>query len=75
MTTMASDTKIIPLALDESLYRLIENHAQLEGESLEDFILNRLQDSIDAWNDYVSAVSLLNGEEEEHFHVCAPVAD
>lgn len=75
MTTIANNTKIIPLAIEDSLYRLIQTHAQLEGESLEDFILNRLQDSIDAWNDYCSAVSLLNSDEEEHFHVCVSSAD
>lgn len=69
MTTLAAKTKIIPLAIDESLFETISLHAQQEGESLEEFILNRLHDSIDAWTDYCDAVSLLNDEEEAHFHL------
>ena len=69
MTTLAAKTKIIPLAIDESLVETIKIHAQQEGESLEEFILNRLHDSVDAWTDYCDAVSLLNDEEEAHFHL------
>ena len=69
MTTLAAKTKIIPLAIDESLFETIRLHAQQEGESLEEFILNRLHDSVDAWTDYCDAVSLLNDEEEAHFHL------
>lgn len=69
MTTLAAKTKIIPLAIDESLFETISLHAQQEGESLEEFILNRLHDSVDAWTDYCDAVSLLNDEEEAHFHL------
>ena len=69
MTTPAAKTKIIPLAIDESLFETIQIHAQQEGESLEEFILNRLHDSVDAWTDYCDAVSLLNDEEEAHFHL------
>ena len=69
MNTLVNKTKIVPIALDESLFETIKTHAKLEGETLEEFILNRLHDSIDAWNDYCNAVSLLNSEEEEHFHI------
>lgn len=69
MTTPAVKTKIIPLTIDESLFETIQIHARQEGESLEEFILNRLHDSVDAWTDYCDAVSLLNDEEEAHFHL------
>ena len=69
MNTLTRNTKIVPIAIEESLFETIKTHAQLEGESLEEFILNRLHDSIEAWNDYCSAVSLLSSDEEKHFHV------
>ena len=69
MTTPAVKTKIIPLTIDESLFETIQIHARQEGESMEEFILNRLHDSVDAWTDYCDAVSLLNDEEEAHFHL------
>lgn len=64
-----ANNKVVPLVLDESLYQLIESQARLAGETLESFIMERLQDSIEAWTDYCSAVSMLNNEEQEHFHV------
>ncbi len=64
-----AQNKVVPVALDDSLYQLIETQAQLAGETLETFILNRLNDSIEAWTDYCSAVSMLNSEEKEHFHI------
>lgn len=70
MGISASDCKVIPLMLDNSLYSLLENQAQLAGESLEKFIMDRLNDSIDAWKDYCSAVALLNNDEREHFQFC-----
>ncbi len=69
MGTTPSSTKIIPIVLEESLYQLIETQAQIAGETPEAFILNRLHDSIEAWTDYCSAVSMLNNEEQEHFHL------
>ncbi|MGN0904754.1 MAG: hypothetical protein ACI4PW_06325 [Alphaproteobacteria bacterium] len=69
MGATPSHNKIVPIAIEESLYELIENQAQLAGESLETFILNRLNDSIEAWTDYCAAVSMLNNEEREHFHI------
>ena len=69
MGATPANKKMIPLVLDESLYQLIETQAHLAGESLEKFILDRLNDSIEAWADYCSAVSMLNNEEQEHFHL------
>ncbi len=69
MPQSSSTNKVIPLVLNESLYELIESQAQMAGETLEAFILNRLNDSIEAWADYCSAVSMLNNEEQEHFHL------
>lgn len=69
MGTSPSLNKVIPLVLEEALYQMIESQAKLAGEPLETFILNRLNDSIEAWVDYCSAVSMLNNEEQEHFHV------
>jgi uncharacterized protein (DUF1778 family) len=69
MGTTPANKKMIPLVLDESLYQLIETQAHLAGETLENFILDRLHDSIEAWADYCSAVSMLNNEEQEHFHL------
>ena len=69
MGTTPATNKVIPLALDEALYQLIETQAKLAGEPLEKFILDRLHDSIEAWADYCSAVSMLNNEEQEHFHL------
>lgn len=69
MGVAPSHNKVVPLALEDSLYQMIETQAQLAGETLETFILNRLNDSIEAWTDYCSAVSVLNSEEQEHFHI------
>lgn len=69
MGAASSQNKIIPLALEEPLYRLIEAQARLAGETLETFILNRLNDSVEAWADYCSAVSMLNNDERSHFHI------
>lgn len=69
MGVAPSQNKVVPLVIEDSLYQLIESQAQMAGESLETFILNRLNDSIEAWTDYCSAVSMLNNEEQEHFHV------
>ncbi|MBR1777585.1 MAG: hypothetical protein IJ752_03240 [Alphaproteobacteria bacterium] len=69
MGTTPATNKVIPLVLDDSLYQLIKTQAQLAGEPLENFILNRLHDSLEAWADYCSAVSMLNNEEQEHFHL------
>lgn len=75
MGASPSHNKVIPLVLEDSLYQLIESQAQVAGESLESFILNRLNDSIEAWTDYCSAVSMLNNEEQEHFHLRVVEAD
>lgn len=69
MGATPSHNKVIPLVIEEALYNVIETQAQLAGETLENFILNRLNDSIEAWADYCSAVSMLNNEEQEHFHL------
>ena len=69
MGTTPSSTKVIPIVLEESLYQLIETQEKIAGETPEAFILNRLHDSIEAWTDYCSAVSMLNNEEQEHFHL------
>lgn len=69
MGATPSHNKVIPLVIEETLYSVIETQAQLAGETLENFILNRLNDSIEAWADYCSAVSMLNNEEQEHFHL------
>lgn len=74
MGLTSSRCKVIPLVLDDSLYETIEAQAQTAGESMETFILNRLNDSIEAWADYCSAVSMLNNEEQEHFHLRVPEA-
>ena len=69
MATTPANKKIIPLVLDDSLYQIIETQARLAGETLENFVQDRLRDSIEAWADYCSAVSMLNNEEQEHFHL------
>ena len=69
MGTTPANKKMIPLVLDASLYQLIETQARLAGETLDKFIQDRLRDSIEAWADYCSAVSMLNNEEQEHFHL------
>lgn len=69
MATTPANKKMIPLVLDDTLYQMIETQARLAGETLENFVRDRLQDSIEAWTDYCSAVSMLNNEEQEHFHL------
>ena len=65
MGALPPSGKTIDVALDSSLYELMEAHARQAGESLETFIMNRLGDSVEAWTDYRNALSLLQKEEKD----------
>ena len=72
MGLTSSQSKVVPLTLEISLYEKIQTQAQLAGETLETFIMNRLNDSVEAWADYCSAVSMLDNDEREHFQIRVP---
>ncbi|MCQ2913938.1 MAG: hypothetical protein MJ247_01940 [Alphaproteobacteria bacterium] len=60
--SLQSNKKILPIALDEDLYKMIEAQAIQAGESVNVFIAQRLADAVDTWNDYCTGLAVADEE-------------